>query len=889
MRFLITTVIALLFIVSGGYATHNRAGEITYRHVDGNTYEFTVYTCTKTSAPADRPFLPIFWGDGSPSDSLERSQIIFDPVKDAQVNVYVKSHTFPGPGLYEICITDPNRNSDILNIANGGSVQIPFAIQTTLRISPAVSPNSSVYFNNSHLQDACLWQPWVFNPGAVDPDADSLVFSLVPGMGENCITFEQGFYEYPNEIPPSSSNPPNPSMDLSIDPQTGTIVWEVPQREGEYNIAILVEEYQNGLKVGTVLRDMQITVLACDNVPPVIEALRDTCVEAGQILNFSVFADDPNSTNVQVIGFGAPYEVANSPADPVTQSGQLPPVEATFNWNTNCSHVRLAAYPTIFQATDNGPGVDLVAIETMNIYVVAPAPENLLAEALGSAIQLTWDQSPCTEAIGYKIYRRIGSYGFEPGPCETGVPEYTGFVEIDNLPGLESTTYLDMDDIIFGRETCYMVVAYFADGAESYASNESCDQIKFEIPIIKKNSVGITSVSGVDSVLWRSPIELDTTVFPGPYQYRLLRTEGYDAPGTVVFTSEIEADIDDLPTSFISVDINTQDTAHTYRVELYSGGDFAAQSNKASSLFLELTPNDNQMGLNWREEVPWLNYEYEIYRQTDGTGPFDLIDVISEVGYIDSNLVNNRTYCYYIISRGSYQAVEENDTLVNFSQQICAQPYDRTPPCPPVLTGEGDCVAFTLDFEWTNPNDVCPETDDVTAYNIYFTPIQGGEFRLLETIEFSSQTELSLYFENSIAGCYAVTALDSVAPWPDGSLNQNESEFSNILCFDNCPEYEFPNIITPNGDGKNDVFGPFPYRSVESVEFTVFNRWGSIVFQSTDPDILWDGTNQETGELVSDGTYFYTCKVFSIRLSGLDPVNLSGYVTVLADKAQKQN
>jgi hypothetical protein len=69
----------------------------------------------------------------------------------------------------------------------------------------------------------------------------------------------------------------------------------------------------------------------------------------------------------------------------------------------------------------------------------------------------------------------------------------------------------------------------------------------------------------------------------------------------------------------------------------------------------------------------------------------------------------------------------------------------------------------------------------------------------------------------------------------------------------------------------------------------VFNRWGSIVFQSTDPDILWDGTNQETGELVSDGTYFYTCKVFSIRLSGLDPVNLSGYVTVLADKAQKQN
>lgn len=889
MKHLFTLVFALLIIVSGVYATHNRAGEITYRHIDGNTYEFTVYTCTKTSAPADRPFLPIFWGDGSPADSLERINIIFDPIKDAQSNVYKKLHTFPGSGLYKICITDPNRNADILNIANGGSVQIPFAIQTTLRISPAATPNSSVYFKNDCLQDACLWQPWVFNPGAVDPDADSLVYSLVPGMGENCESFELGFYEYPNQILPSSSNPPNTSMNLSIDSQTGTIIWEVPQREGEYNIAILVEEYQNGLRVGTVLRDMQITVLTCDNLPPVIEALNDTCVEAGQTLTFSVYADDPNSTNVKVIGFGAPYEVASSPADPVIQSGQLPPVEATFNWNTNCSHVRLAPYPAVFQATDNGPGVDLVAIETMNIYVVAPAPENLLAEAVGSAIQLNWDESPCTEAIGYKIYRRIGSYGFVPDPCETGVPGYTGFVEIADLEGLESTTYLDMDEIIFGRETCYMVIAYFKDGAESYASNESCDQIKFEIPIIKKNSVGTTAILGVDTILWRSPIELDTTVFPGPYQYKLLRIDGYESPTTVVFTSTVEADIEDLATSFISDNINTEDTAHTYRVELFSNGAFAARSNKAASLFLELTPNDNQMGLSWREEVPWLNYEYEIYRQTDGTGPFDLIDIATQPGYVDSNLVNNRNYCYYIVSRGSYQAIEENDTLVNFSQRVCDQPYDRTPPCPPVFTGDGDCVAFTLDFEWTNPNEECVDTDDVTAYNIYFTPVQGGEFQLLETIDFSGQTDLQLSFENSIAGCYAITALDSLAPWPDGSLNQNESEFSNILCFDNCPIYEFPNIITPNGDGKNDTFGPFPYRSVESVEFTVFNRWGSIVFQSTDPDILWDGSNTETGELVSDGVYFYTCKVFSIRLSGLDPVNLSGYVTVFADSSKKQN
>lgn len=880
----LTTLFAVLFLTTGIFATHNRAGEITFKHISGNTYEFTVQTWTKTSSPADRPFLPISWGDGSPIDSLERSETIFFPIRDSQTNIYKKKHTFPGAGVYEICMTDPNRNGNILNIDDGNSVLVPFAIKTTLRISPAFAPNSSIFFSNSALQDACLWQPWVYNPGAVDIDGDSLVYSLVPGQGIDCVPFSHGFYKYPNEIQPAAgSNPQNPNMNLTIDSHTGTIVWDSPQKEGEYNLAILIEEYRDGIKMSSVLRDMQIMVIACDNVPPVIEALSDTCVEAGQNLNFKIFANDPNSTKVDVIGFGAPFEVADSPADPIAQIGQTPPVQATFNWNTNCSHVRVSPYQAIFQATDNGPGVELVAIESMNIYVIAPGPENLTAEAVGSTIALNWDESPCDQAIGYKLYRRLGPSGFVPDHCETGVPEYTGYEKIATLEGLENTAYLDTDEIVFGRETCYMVVAYFSDGGESYASNEACAQIKFEIPIIKKNSIGITGVAGTDSIAWREPIELDTDIFPGPYQYKLLHTTGYDNPTTVVYETDVEADIDDLPTSFLATNLNTEDTAHTYRIELYSGGELAAKSNKASSLFVTLTPNDNQMGLSWPVEVPWLNYKYEIYRQEDGVGDFEWIATTTDPEYVDEGLSNNREYCYYVVSIGSYQAVEENDTLINFSQQVCAQPYDRTPPCSPELAGDSDCVDFVVNLEWTNPNETCEDTDDVTAYNIYYTPIKGGEFQLIETVSFSSQTEMDLYFENSIAGCYAVTALDSLSLWPDGELHQNESEMSNIICFDNCPTYEFPNIFTPNGDGRNDVFGPYNNRSIESVEFTVFNRWGNIVFQTTDPKILWDGTNMETGELVSDGVYFYTCKVFSIRLSGIDPINLSGYVTVMGD------
>jgi len=473
-------LIAFLFSISleGLYATHNRAGEITYFHVGGNTYEFVVYTYTKETAPADRPFLPISWGDGSPQDSLERESIIIDPdpplqnTDDAQQNIYRKRHTFPGAGFYEICITDPNRNSGILNIDNGNSVLVPFALKTTLRISAAIEQNNSVVFTNIPLQDACLFQPWVFNPGAVDPDGnDSLAYKLVPSFGPGCIPFELGYYEYPNEIEPNGGSP-NPLQELEIDVNTGTIIWEVPQRIGEYNLAILVEEWRNGILISTVLRDMQIVVVdVCVNTPPELEAINDTCVEAGQNLNFEIRARDNEDDDIRIIGYGAPFAVPSSPAQ-VIQDGEIPEegedyVDAEFNWNTNCSHVQLSPYQAVIQATDIGAGPDLVDIETFNITVVAPAPENLIADAVGSSIELNWDESPCDQAIGYKIYRRINPFGFEPGPCETGVPEYTGYTLIANVDGLTNTTYLDSDEIIFGRENCYMVVACFEDGAES--------------------------------------------------------------------------------------------------------------------------------------------------------------------------------------------------------------------------------------------------------------------------------------------------------------------------------------------------------------------------------------------------------------------------------------
>ena len=50
-------VLACLVVPKNAHGTHNRAGEITYSHVQGLTYEVVITTYTKASALADRPWL----------------------------------------------------------------------------------------------------------------------------------------------------------------------------------------------------------------------------------------------------------------------------------------------------------------------------------------------------------------------------------------------------------------------------------------------------------------------------------------------------------------------------------------------------------------------------------------------------------------------------------------------------------------------------------------------------------------------------------------------------------------------------------------------------------------------------------------------------------------
>ncbi|MOA00091.1 hypothetical protein D3C78_1194380 [compost metagenome] len=93
------------------------------------------------------------------------------------------------------------------------------------------------------------------------------------------------------------------------------------------------------------------------------------------------------------------------------------------------------------------------------------------------------------------------------------------------------------------------------------------------------------------------------------------------------------------------------------------------------------------------------------------------------------------------------------------------------------------------------------------------------------------------------------------APVVDSDLSNNK--FRAII-----PEVIFginqtsiPNMITPNGDGKNDVFKVPQLESFSNNELTIMDRWGNRVYTVKGYKQDWGG------EGLSEGTYFYVLKI----------------------------
>ena len=477
------------------WATHQRAAEITYRCLGGNSYEFqlTCYTYSPSPAGMQRDSLAVLWGDGF-GDMMPRL-VYQDLGDDYTLNIYKMVHTYAAAGNYVVSMEDPDRNYGVINVPN--SVSVPMYIESELVISPFLGVNNSVQLLNAPVDQGCVGKPFYHNPGAYDPDGDSLSYRLIPCKGT-------GGEDIPGYTYPQSSSL------FDIDPVTGLLQWENPVLQGEYNLAILIEEWRYGVKVGSVIRDMQVLVNACDNQLPQIVPIDDTCVLAGTQIDFSITASDPDVDQVTLEVTGGPFEVDNpAVAEPETATGYEPRIDVS--WATQCSHIRKQPYQVVVRAKDHGVPVSLTNVMVVNIRVMGPSVRGLQAEWEGGAAHLTWlPYTFCPNVTAIRVYRKTGSNPYEPDFCETGVrPGYQKVADLD----AQATSFVDTNggaDFGQGVDYCYRVVVVFQGDAESQPSTEVCLRKRNDQPLMTMvSNDSLDLFAGRVQVQWVAPMDIE--------------------------------------------------------------------------------------------------------------------------------------------------------------------------------------------------------------------------------------------------------------------------------------------------------------------------------------------------------------------------------------------
>ncbi len=941
-------LLSILLLPMAAYATHVRAGEVTTKRLPGSslTYQITLTAyfdeIKGQRASMDANTTAFCMGDGTVL-SVPRTVVRRFINSATSYNTYVTTYTFAGPGVYKISAQIINRNADTRNLGGAASDNYAFSVNTTIVVNAALGLNSNPTLLNPPLDSARVGQKFCHNPAAYDPDGDSLAYRLsIPETSvanSACNAYVHPAYSSVLGGGFSVSNEAGTGVATFTVDKFGNVCWDAPGQPGQYNIAFIIEEWRDGVLIGEVTRDMQIFVVDATNKRPLLNVPPDVCVQAGATVKQTITATDPDNNRVTITAFGGVFNkspdgialvapnllvapLSASFTTPTQPQPTSPSATGTFNWVTNCGHVRVAPYEVVFRVIDS-PGTGRTGLSStgsFNVTVISAAPQNLTVRpgqtGSGRSIQLNWSAYACYSDTNTRlvIYRRTGCENDKIPDCTTGIPAGKGYVEIGRVKPT-ATSFLDTVGIQRGVAYNYRVVAAYPRPISGYsvASVGACLTLALQAPIMTNVTVDSTNTTkGVITVRWSRPIGLKAGSLNPPYQYRLLRADP-TAPSSVSIAA-IATNL--LPTAADTVytnrGLNTTANQYTYLVEFYYTDSLSKQltrfaiSDPATSVRLTTTGSQKQVVLTWQAQTPWTNdnQKHRVYRSTKGmNGPFNQIAEVSVGGaatyrYADTGadtyLADGNTslipstdssYCYRVVTVGQYTDPKYNvGLLVNYSQIACASPIDTARPCAISLsldtlacanlspTSGCNASGFTNTLKW-NTGIMAGCDPNIASYNIYYSRYSDQPTNTKLTSVPSPTSTFQHQNLTSVAGCYVVTAVNKKGI---------ESLASNKICKDVCPYFALPNVFTPNGDGKNDLFKPLDCpRGLQTVDFLVYNRYGAKIFQTTDLGINWNG-NTSSGQPLPSGTYYYEVTVsFSTLQRTSPPVTYKGWIELL--------
>jgi hypothetical protein len=376
--------IFILFVqLNKARASHAMGADITYSYVGPNQYlvTFSFYRdCSGIPAPSLLDLdIDNSCGFVVPSVYLVPtilSPTQFSPLCPSSIStcnggtftgleewVYTGIVTLPGPCAdWNFSHSESARNTAITTTNFGGNLFVYAKLNNLNGII-----NSSPTFSNKPVPFACVGQTFNFNHAAYDAEGDSLVYEIITPRTGPSLADTISFTAPYTPTQPILSNPP-----MSFDMATGDFSMKPTQTDVSI-LAVLVNEFRGGVLIGQVERDIQITVLNCNNDLPIV-----TGVNGSPIKNIFACTNEQNCFYITAIDADATNSTQltwdNSiPGMTITNSGGTRDT-AFFCWTPSISDT--TGNPYYFTVTANDDNCPYFGVVTSTFSLTVDTSAN---------------------------------------------------------------------------------------------------------------------------------------------------------------------------------------------------------------------------------------------------------------------------------------------------------------------------------------------------------------------------------------------------------------------------------------------------------------------------------------------------------------------------------
>lgn len=822
------------------FAAHIVGGDFSYRHISGDRYELKMKMyrdCGGGGAGFDNPLIVGIYDKENNNKMLEvvlpkvnQYSIKFNTgctspqLRCVETGIYKAEFNMPGnqfnnnDGYYvqwERCC----RNDIIKNIVDPGSTPMAFYMEFPSPY-PGGGPqrlNNSPEFLRDPLNYLCVGEPFKYDFKAYDGEGDKLRMKIgIPNAGRYTSRFdpmqatgpapyEEVLWQTGYQVGGPAQNIMDGSPDLYVDDDSA-FIYLVPTQIGVYVISVICEEYRGGVKIGEIVRELQLEVLNC---PPRHKPEISTSLDGGmnvveakvnQQVCFDLIANDLDVQEVMKfrIDTGGMYKLVGTSAtlNPPDISG-VQNITTKFCWTPTCP-----------VDTGNGAFLDFI------VY------DNSCPFSQDDTVRVKFKLVPelnVVPALKTSLNNNVLNVRKNESACfQFQITDSNATDEVRILPVTK-----DFDVFSNGATITPDVLVGNSGLSGEFCWRPPCD-LKVDSPIhfsfiISDNSCPVAAYDTIDLVINVLPLlnEAPEIVAEGV-------NIGFDNTVNVVLGTEncfsvLAQDVDpdniDIYMQKVNYDFeangakftNQQSTQNAKR-NLFCWTPSCDNFYGEDELFVDFLTRDNKCD-NEKFDTVRVRFKYILPSNEE---PLMLKP--------DSNIYNlNAGYTRNIEVSGSDD--DDEDLLI-----LSARPL------------------YNSDLPLRMEMGVAQGNTNVSSVLSIF-PDCGLEGNVLYPVELSL---LSNKFCNEYDTIKKVVNF-KVAPLLD---------IDRPLV---------PDVFSPNGDGVNDEYKIYlANRTVcpDEFEFIIFDRWGQKMLETKDPEFVW------RGEGCTAGAYVYYLRIGEVKFTG---------------------